>query len=53
MDREAKLIGNVAGSEGTAHGTFFEPRAYEIARLDMLHKEIFGPVLHVVRWKAE
>ncbi|MGB0133415.1 MAG: bifunctional proline dehydrogenase/L-glutamate gamma-semialdehyde dehydrogenase PutA [Dokdonella sp.] len=52
MDREAKLINKVAAAEGTSHGTFFEPRAYEIPRLDILHKEIFGPVLHVLRWKA-
>ncbi|MEZ5462608.1 bifunctional proline dehydrogenase/L-glutamate gamma-semialdehyde dehydrogenase PutA [Dokdonella sp.] len=52
MDREAKLINKVSATEGTAHGTFFEPRAYEIPRLDILHKEIFGPVLHVLRWKA-
>ena len=24
----------------------------QIASLDVLHKEVFGPVLHVVRWKA-
>ncbi len=53
MDREAKLIGKVAAGEGSAHGTFFAPRAYEIPRLDILHKEIFGPVLHVLRWKAD
>ena len=53
MDREAKLIGKVAATDATAHGTFFAPRAYEIPRLDILHKEIFGPVLHVLRWKAD
>ena len=53
MDREAKLIGEVASSEGAAHGTFFAPRAYEIPRLDILHKEVFGPILHVLRWKAD
>ena len=53
MDREARLIGEVASSESAAHGTFFAPRAYEIPRLDILHKEIFGPVLHVLRWKAD
>lgn len=53
MDKEAKLIGTVATNDATAHGSFFAPRAYEIASLDVLHKEIFGPVLHVVRWKAD
>jgi RHH-type proline utilization regulon transcriptional repressor/proline dehydrogenase/delta 1-pyrroline-5-carboxylate dehydrogenase len=53
MDKEAKLIGEVSRSEGTEHGTFFAPRAYEIPRLDILHKEVFGPILHVLRWKAD
>jgi RHH-type proline utilization regulon transcriptional repressor/proline dehydrogenase/delta 1-pyrroline-5-carboxylate dehydrogenase len=53
MEREAKLIGQVAAGEGSTHGTFFAPRAYEIPRLDILHKEIFGPVLHVLRWTAD
>ena len=29
------------------------PVAYEIARIDELREEIFGPVLHVVRWGGE
>ncbi|MDG1438708.1 MAG: bifunctional proline dehydrogenase/L-glutamate gamma-semialdehyde dehydrogenase PutA [Emcibacteraceae bacterium] len=33
-------------------GTFFGPRLYEIASLDVLRKEVFGPVLHVIRYKA-
>ncbi|MFZ5662780.1 MAG: bifunctional proline dehydrogenase/L-glutamate gamma-semialdehyde dehydrogenase PutA [Pseudomonadota bacterium] len=52
MDREAKKIACVELGAQCAHGTFFAPRAYEIASLDVLHKEIFGPVLHVIRWKA-
>ncbi|MFC3269311.1 bifunctional proline dehydrogenase/L-glutamate gamma-semialdehyde dehydrogenase PutA [Vulcaniibacterium thermophilum] len=52
MDREAKKIACVELGAQCAHGTFFAPRAYEIASLDLLHKEIFGPVLHVIRWKA-
>jgi RHH-type proline utilization regulon transcriptional repressor/proline dehydrogenase/delta 1-pyrroline-5-carboxylate dehydrogenase len=35
-----------------ASGTFFGPRLYEIASLDVLTKEVFGPVLHVIRYKA-
>ena len=36
-----------------AHGSFFAPRAYELKSLAQLHREVFGPVLHVVRWKAD
>ncbi|WP_144816694.1 bifunctional proline dehydrogenase/L-glutamate gamma-semialdehyde dehydrogenase PutA [Aerolutibacter ruishenii] len=53
MDREASRIGEVALDADTTHGTFFAPRAYAIPSIDVLHKEIFGPVLHVVRWKAD
>ena len=52
MDREARLVHAVAMDDATAHGSFFAPRAYEIASLDVLEKEIFGPMLHVLRWKA-
>ncbi|HZH42538.1 MAG TPA: bifunctional proline dehydrogenase/L-glutamate gamma-semialdehyde dehydrogenase PutA [Lysobacter sp.] len=52
MDREARLIARVEVGAEAAHGHFFAPRAYEIGALDVLHKEIFGPVLHVIRWKA-
>ncbi len=33
-------------------GHFFAPRAYEIASLDLLDKEVFGPILHVIRYRA-
>ncbi|HET6397738.1 MAG TPA: bifunctional proline dehydrogenase/L-glutamate gamma-semialdehyde dehydrogenase PutA, partial [Pseudoxanthomonas sp.] len=54
MDREARLvaIAPMAGAD-TAHGTFFAPRAYEIDGLSRLQREVFGPVLHVVRWQAD
>ena len=53
MDREAKKIGEVALDAAlTGNGTFFAPRAYEIGSLDVLQREIFGPVLHVIRWKG-
>ena len=37
----------------TAHGSFFAPRAYEIDDITRLEQEVFGPILHVVRWRAE
>ena len=39
--------------EATRHGTFFAPRAYEIDSLSRLEREVFGPILHVIRWRAE
>ncbi len=52
MDQEAKPIARVELGNETAHGTFFAPRAYEIDALSRLHREIFGPVLHVIRYDA-
>ncbi len=53
MDKEATKVGEVAIDGDTAHGSFFAPRAYALKSLDQLHKEVFGPVLHVIRWKAD
>lgn len=34
------------------HGFFIPPAMYEIESLEQLTQENFGPILHVVRWKA-
>ena len=52
MDKQAKLIKAVALPEACAHGSFFAPRAYEIGSLSELTQEVFGPVLHVIRYEA-
>ena len=36
--------------EATNAGTFFAPTAIEIRSLDTLTREVFGPVLHVLRY---
>jgi RHH-type proline utilization regulon transcriptional repressor/proline dehydrogenase/delta 1-pyrroline-5-carboxylate dehydrogenase len=35
-----------------AHGSFVAPFAVEIPTLDLLEREVFGPILHVVRFGA-
>lgn len=35
------------------HGCFVAPTAFEIAGLDQLEREHFGPILHVVRYRAD
>ncbi len=52
MDKEAKKIAQVTLADEAAHGTFFAPRAYELPSLSLLTREVFGPVLHVIRWKG-
>jgi RHH-type proline utilization regulon transcriptional repressor/proline dehydrogenase/delta 1-pyrroline-5-carboxylate dehydrogenase len=36
----------------TRHGSFFAPRAFEIPSLGLLTREVFGPILHVIRWRS-
>ncbi|MFA5683210.1 MAG: bifunctional proline dehydrogenase/L-glutamate gamma-semialdehyde dehydrogenase PutA [Lysobacteraceae bacterium] len=50
MDGEARLIKQVALDDACAQGSFFAPRAYEIDSLSRLQREVFGPVLHVIRF---
>ncbi|HEY5972082.1 MAG TPA: bifunctional proline dehydrogenase/L-glutamate gamma-semialdehyde dehydrogenase PutA [Pseudoxanthomonas sp.] len=53
MDKEARLIKRAHTDSSVAHGTFFAPGAWELQSLDQLQREVFGPALHVVRWKGE
>ena len=39
--------------ETPAEGTWFAPTIVELSKAEALDREIFGPVLHVVRWKAK
>lgn len=34
-------------------GTFFAPRLYEIDNISVLKQEVFGPCVHVIRFKGE
>lgn len=34
-------------------GTFFPPTLYEIKDIDVLKREVFGPVVHIVRFKGK
>jgi RHH-type proline utilization regulon transcriptional repressor/proline dehydrogenase/delta 1-pyrroline-5-carboxylate dehydrogenase len=36
-----------------AHGTYVAPTIVELDRARELKEEVFGPVLHVVRWRAD
>jgi len=52
MEKEGTLLHKLDVPVGYENGTFFAPRLYEIKSLDQLKKEVFGPVLHVIRYKA-
>jgi RHH-type proline utilization regulon transcriptional repressor/proline dehydrogenase/delta 1-pyrroline-5-carboxylate dehydrogenase len=50
LNREAKVLHQLTAPEG---GTFFAPVLAEIPAADFLEREVFGPVLHVVRYRPE
>jgi RHH-type transcriptional regulator, proline utilization regulon repressor / proline dehydrogenase / delta 1-pyrroline-5-carboxylate dehydrogenase len=53
MASEARLLYECPLPSGLEHGVFFAPRAFEIASARLLDREVFGPILHVVRWPAD
>jgi RHH-type proline utilization regulon transcriptional repressor/proline dehydrogenase/delta 1-pyrroline-5-carboxylate dehydrogenase len=53
MSRESRLLYHCELPGETEHGTFFAPRAFEIDSARRLTGEVFGPILHVVRWRAD
>ncbi len=52
MEHEAKAIYQVKLPESAAQGCYFAPRAVEIKELAQLQREVFGPFLHVIRYKS-
>ncbi len=52
LDHHAKKIMRRDIPDALAHGFFVPPAMYEIDGLEQLTQENFGPILHVVRWKA-
>lgn len=53
MNKEAELIYQVQLSEDAQKGYFFAPRVYEIKAISQLKREVFGPVLHIIRYKSK
>jgi RHH-type proline utilization regulon transcriptional repressor/proline dehydrogenase/delta 1-pyrroline-5-carboxylate dehydrogenase len=50
--RGARWSHRLGPPAGAARGSYFAPLAVEIPRIEVLEREVFGPVLHVLRWKA-
>jgi RHH-type proline utilization regulon transcriptional repressor/proline dehydrogenase/delta 1-pyrroline-5-carboxylate dehydrogenase len=51
MEREGKLLARALLAPGQ-DGHFFAPCAFEIDAISRLEREVFGPILHVVRYRA-
>jgi RHH-type proline utilization regulon transcriptional repressor/proline dehydrogenase/delta 1-pyrroline-5-carboxylate dehydrogenase len=53
VERVGKVLARGEVPAALASGCFVAPLAIEIDRLDRLDKEVFGPVLHVVRFAGD
>jgi RHH-type proline utilization regulon transcriptional repressor/proline dehydrogenase/delta 1-pyrroline-5-carboxylate dehydrogenase len=51
MNKEATLLAQVPMPD-KLNGHYFAPRVYELADIHLLEGEVFGPILHVIRYKA-
>jgi len=52
MSKEQNILHRCTLDDTTSAGTFFAPTLVEIDSIDALTEEVFGPVLHVLRFKA-
>ncbi|WP_422472293.1 bifunctional proline dehydrogenase/L-glutamate gamma-semialdehyde dehydrogenase PutA [Endozoicomonas sp. ALB032] len=52
MKQEARLIAEVDLGAECNEGYFIAPVAFEIESISQLEKEHFGPILHLIRYKA-
>jgi RHH-type proline utilization regulon transcriptional repressor/proline dehydrogenase/delta 1-pyrroline-5-carboxylate dehydrogenase len=51
LHREARLVGETAARDPLPG--FIRPVAFELERIADLKEEVFGPVLHIVRWRGD
>jgi RHH-type proline utilization regulon transcriptional repressor/proline dehydrogenase/delta 1-pyrroline-5-carboxylate dehydrogenase len=51
MQREGRQLVDLLLPESCRAGSYVTPAAFEIDRLDVLEREVFGPILHVVRYE--
>ncbi len=52
MEEEATLVAKLEMTEEAEKGTFLAPHIFELKSLDQLEQEVFGPVLHILRFKS-
>jgi RHH-type transcriptional regulator, proline utilization regulon repressor / proline dehydrogenase / delta 1-pyrroline-5-carboxylate dehydrogenase len=53
MRKEARELLDLPLGEQHAAGTYVSPAIYEIASISMLKREVFGPILHMVRFAGD
>lgn len=53
MGAKGNRITQLSLPQSCAHGTFVAPTLVEISSMDELQREVFGPVLHVIRYRRD
>ena len=53
LKETATFIAKSPSADPKLNGYFVEPQAWEISSLSALHEEVFGPILHIVRYHSE
>ena len=53
MNKEGRLIYKMEIPAELRHGCFFAPHLFEIDTLAQLPREVFGPILHVIRYRSD
>jgi RHH-type proline utilization regulon transcriptional repressor/proline dehydrogenase/delta 1-pyrroline-5-carboxylate dehydrogenase len=53
MSTDARIVHRCKLPADTEAGTFFAPTLIEIDSIDALQREVFGPVLHVMKFKGK
>ena len=53
MKREAIVVYQSELPTLCRHGTFIAPAAFEIENIGVLEREVFGPILHIVRYDRD
>ncbi|MDO6692260.1 bifunctional proline dehydrogenase/L-glutamate gamma-semialdehyde dehydrogenase PutA [Aliiglaciecola sp. 3_MG-2023] len=53
MQGKGKLLYDAPVPEDCQNGFYFTPKLYEIDNIDVLTREVFGPCVHIVRFKEK
>ncbi|MGD8614856.1 MAG: bifunctional proline dehydrogenase/L-glutamate gamma-semialdehyde dehydrogenase PutA [Gammaproteobacteria bacterium] len=53
MKRQGRLLHRLYVDAQLSRGSFFAPRVYEIDGLGPLDREVFGPILHLIRYRGD
>src|SRR4051812_556114 len=53
MTHEAKLLRKLPVDASLKDGVFFPPHVFAIDSIGQLKREVFGPILHIVRYSAD